>query len=127
MLAKEKWMGGDVPGARVVLHQAFDANLESEQIWLAAVKLEVENNELQAAKEILNRATNVAGTERVRRFFSQVRSRSYPTIDLDEGRCVRTTARQSRGGDGYGEHRAREVSQICQVLHGQGSDVAVSE
>jgi pre-mRNA-processing factor 6 len=65
MLAKEKWMAGDVPGARMVLHQAFDANLESEQIWLAAVKLEVENNELLAAREILNRATAVAGTEKV--------------------------------------------------------------
>jgi pre-mRNA-processing factor 6 len=67
MLAKEKWLAGDVPGARVVLHDAFDANLESEQIWLAAVKLEVENDELVAAKEILNRATTVAGTERVSR------------------------------------------------------------
>jgi len=67
MLAKEKWLAGDVPGARVVLHQAFDANLESEQIWLAAVKLEVENDELVAAREILNRATTVAGTERVSR------------------------------------------------------------
>jgi pre-mRNA-processing factor 6 len=65
MLAKEKWLAGNVPGARVVLHEAFDANLESEQIWLAAVKLEVENDELVAAREILNRATTVAGTERV--------------------------------------------------------------
>lgn len=66
MLAKEKWLAGDVPGARLVLHQAFDANLESEQIWLAAVKLEVENDEIVAAREILNRATSVAGTDRVR-------------------------------------------------------------
>ena len=65
MLAKEKWLAGDVPGARLVLHQAFDANLESEQIWLAAVKLEVENDEILAAREILNRATSVAGTDRV--------------------------------------------------------------
>ena len=40
MWAKEKWLAGDVPAAREVLERAFVANSESEQIWLAAVKLE---------------------------------------------------------------------------------------
>ena len=51
MLAKEKWItGGDVPGARDVLEQAFLANPESESIWLAAVKLEAENGEVCGKK-----------------------------------------------------------------------------
>ena len=45
MAAKEKWLTGDVPAAREVLERAFVANPESEQIWLAAVKLEAENGE----------------------------------------------------------------------------------
>jgi pre-mRNA-processing factor 6 len=65
MAAKEKWMAGDVPAAREVLERAFVANKESEQIWLAAVKLEAENNELGVARELLVRARTVADTERV--------------------------------------------------------------
>jgi hypothetical protein len=42
MWAKEKWIRGDVPAARDVLANAFDANPESEQIWLAAVKIAAE-------------------------------------------------------------------------------------
>lgn len=66
MLAKEKWItGGDVPGARDVLEQAFLANPESESIWLAAVKLEAENGEWDVARQLLERARRVADTERV--------------------------------------------------------------
>lgn len=65
MLAKEKWTAGDVPGARETLEEAFKANPESEQIWLAAVKLEAENGELGVARELLTRARKVADTERV--------------------------------------------------------------
>lgn len=65
MWAKEKWLGGDVPGARGVLEKAFDANPESEQIWLAAVKIEAENGEFVAARDLLFRARQVADTERV--------------------------------------------------------------
>lgn len=68
MYAKEKWIAGDVPGARDVLEQAFVANPESEQIWLAAVKLEAENGEWEVARELLARARKVADTERVRFF-----------------------------------------------------------
>ena len=65
MWAKEKWLAGDVPAAREVLERAFVANSESEQIWLAAVKLEAENGERDVAKELLVRARTVADTERV--------------------------------------------------------------
>jgi pre-mRNA-processing factor 6 len=65
MWAKEKWLDGDVPAAREVLERAFVRNLESEQIWLAAVKLEAENGELGVARELLVRARTVADTERV--------------------------------------------------------------
>jgi pre-mRNA-processing factor 6 len=65
MWAKEKWLGGDVPAAREVLDRAFVRNSESEQIWLAAVKLEAENGELGAARELLVRARSVADTERI--------------------------------------------------------------
>jgi pre-mRNA-processing factor 6 len=43
MQAKERWMSGDVPGARATLQEAFKVNPDSEEIWLAAVKLEWEN------------------------------------------------------------------------------------
>jgi pre-mRNA-processing factor 6 len=66
MSAKEKWLAGDVSASREVLERAFVANPESEQIWLAAVKLEAENGELGVAKELLVRARTVADTERVR-------------------------------------------------------------
>lgn len=65
MWAKERWLAGDVPGARGVLERAFVANSESEQIWLAAVKLEAENGEVEAARELLARARTVADTDRV--------------------------------------------------------------
>ena len=65
MWAKEKWMAGDVPASREVLEKAFVANPESEQVWLAAVKLEAENGELVAARELLVRARTVADTQRV--------------------------------------------------------------
>ena len=65
-------MGGDVSRAREVLENAFVANPESEQIWLAAVKLEAENGELGVARELLVRARTVADTERVGLLLVQV-------------------------------------------------------
>jgi pre-mRNA-processing factor 6 len=50
MFAKEKWLNGDVNGARQVLANAFSQNPMSEEIWLAAVKLEYENNETERAR-----------------------------------------------------------------------------
>jgi pre-mRNA-processing factor 6 len=59
------WIQGDVEGARAILIEAFKANQDSEQIWLAAVKLESENNELDRARELLKRARAAADTERI--------------------------------------------------------------
>ncbi len=50
MAAKECWLGGDVDGARAILARAFAANPDSEAIWLAAFKLEFENNEPERAR-----------------------------------------------------------------------------
>lgn len=50
--------------------QAFDANPESEQIWLAAVKLDTESGEVEVARELLARARSVANTERVSGLFT---------------------------------------------------------
>jgi hypothetical protein len=47
MAAKHKWrVMGDVGGSRRILEEAFAANPDSEQIWLAAFKLEFENDEV---------------------------------------------------------------------------------
>ena len=65
MGAKEKWAGGDVEGARQILIEAFKANPDSEPVWLAAVKLESENGQTDAARRLLVTARERAGTERV--------------------------------------------------------------
>lgn len=65
MLAKEKWQAGDVHGARVVLAKAFSQNPNNEDIWLAAVKLEAENDEHERARTLLETARREAGTDRV--------------------------------------------------------------
>ena len=70
MWAREKWIGRDFPAARDVLAKAFDANPESEQIWLAAVKIKAESREYQAARDPLVRARTVADTERVSELFN---------------------------------------------------------
>ncbi|RHN65871.1 putative tetratricopeptide-like helical domain, pre-mRNA-processing factor 6/Prp1/STA1 [Medicago truncatula] len=51
--AKEKWLAGDVPAARAILQQAYAAIPNSEAIWLAAFKLEFENQELERARMLL--------------------------------------------------------------------------
>ena len=43
MAAKEKWLAGDLNGARIIMKEAFDANDDKESLWLAAAKLEFEN------------------------------------------------------------------------------------
>jgi pre-mRNA-processing factor 6 len=58
MAAKERWLQGDVTGARTVLEEAFSANPENEDIWLAAFKLEFENEELERASLLLKNARN---------------------------------------------------------------------
>lgn len=81
-------MAGDVHAAREVLAHAFVANQESEQIWLAAVKLEAENNELAAARTLLNRARDIADTQRVSTLYQEGVSLIYTILDLDEIRCL---------------------------------------
>ncbi|KAF8483098.1 hypothetical protein F5888DRAFT_1844098 [Russula emetica] len=66
MWAKGKWLGGDVRAAREVLERAFVRNSESEQIWLAAVKLEAENGEL-AGTGTVARTAYVAGIKAVQK------------------------------------------------------------
>lgn len=65
MHAKERWLGGDVLGARAVLRSAFAANPGSEAVWLAAAKLEVETGEFERARALLARARGSAPSARV--------------------------------------------------------------
>lgn len=58
-------MQGDVPAARGILSLAFQANPNSEEIWLAAVKLESENSEYERARRLLAKARASAPTPRV--------------------------------------------------------------
>ena len=58
-------MAGEVQTARDVLNDAFTMNRDSEQIWLAAVKLESENDNHERARTLLATARERAGTERV--------------------------------------------------------------
>lgn len=69
MAAKEKWLGGDIPGAQAILAEAFKANEDSESIFLAAAKLASETGEMEAAMQILEKAKAQADTDRVRLIF----------------------------------------------------------
>lgn len=87
MGAKSKWLAGDIPASRSILSYAFQvenplfvcsfpltkklfllsiqANPNSEEIWLAAVKLESENAEYERARKLLAKARGSAPTPRV--------------------------------------------------------------
>ena len=65
MAAKNQWLAGNVRQARQILDDAFNANPNSEEIWLAAVKLESEIREDERARILLQKARNEAGTARV--------------------------------------------------------------
>lgn len=65
MAAAERRQAGDVPGARSVLTDAFRANGASEAVWLAGVQLEFEQGEHERARQLLARARERAGTERI--------------------------------------------------------------
>merc|ERR1711920_746565 len=57
MAVKDAWIAqNDVNKARSILRGAFQANANSEEIWLAAVKLEWENNETERARALLTKA-----------------------------------------------------------------------
>lgn len=53
-----------MPAARSILAIAFQANPNSEEIWLAAVKLESENNEYVRSRKLLAKARASAPTPR---------------------------------------------------------------
>lgn len=59
--------------------EAFKINPDNEEIWLAAVKLENENNETQRARTLLEKARVQAGTERVwmQSAICESRARAY--------------------------------------------------
>lgn len=56
MCAKEQWLAGDVRRAREVLERAHSQNPDSEEVVLAAFKLEFENNEPERARALAQRA-----------------------------------------------------------------------
>jgi pre-mRNA-processing factor 6 len=91
MAAKEKWLGGDIPGAQAILAEAFKQNEDSESIFLAAAKLASETNEMEAAQQILEKARSQADTERVS--LTCFIENSELMIDLDEICPVGTTTR----------------------------------
>eukprot|EP00051_Salpingoeca_urceolata_P010212 m.124571 g.124571 ORF g.124571 m.124571 type:complete len:934 (-) comp16623_c1_seq1:42-2843(-) len=65
MGAKSQWLAGNVTEARRILANAFTVNPNNEDIWLAAVKLESENNQHQRARILLQNAREKASTARV--------------------------------------------------------------
>ena len=65
LYADERRAAQDVRGAREVLIRAFDANLGSESISLAAASLEAETGERHAAAMLLERARQEVGSVRV--------------------------------------------------------------
>ncbi|KDN51340.1 hypothetical protein K437DRAFT_221659 [Tilletiaria anomala UBC 951] len=65
MYAKERRLADDLDGARAVLARAFDKNMGSEEISLAAAKLEAENGDKEAAGLLLQRARQEVGSARV--------------------------------------------------------------
>lgn len=71
MAAKESWLANDVAGARSILARAFSSNPESEGIWLAAIKLEAENGQIDRARTLMERARTEASTDRVRSAFDR--------------------------------------------------------
>ena len=54
--AKEAWLAGDVATARAILGQGFQANPESEDILLAAFKVEFESGERARARALMHKA-----------------------------------------------------------------------
>jgi pre-mRNA-processing factor 6 len=65
MGAKSKWLAGDIPAARDILSLAFKENTNFEEIWLAVVKVESENNEFERARRLLKKARTSAPVARV--------------------------------------------------------------
>jgi len=65
MSAKEKWMSGNIQGSRETLNEAFSVHQGSENIFLAAVKLERMNNEIERARRLLTKAREDCSSGRI--------------------------------------------------------------
>eukprot|EP00053_Salpingoeca_punica_P018929 m.188305 g.188305 ORF g.188305 m.188305 type:complete len:922 (+) comp17534_c0_seq2:46-2811(+) len=65
MRAKALWLANQAEEAKKVLAQAFTCNDNSEEIWLAAIKLESETGFDDNARALLKRAREKAGTARI--------------------------------------------------------------
>ena len=63
--AKEMWMDGNVEMARHILKDAFEYHPDSEQLWLAAIKLEMETKNFDKAETLLADARIKASTAAV--------------------------------------------------------------
>lgn len=64
--AKQQWLSGkDVSKARDTLSQAFNHNPSSQDVWLAAVKLEWETQSIERARVLCQRAMQQAPSPRV--------------------------------------------------------------
>ena len=70
MAAKEKWLSGDIGGAKDILTKAFEQNPDSESIWLAAAKLAAETGQMDAATQVLEKARKEADTDRVSQYWA---------------------------------------------------------
>ena len=81
---------GDVEAARGILKEAFKS-INSESIWLAAVKLESENGEYERARILLTKARENVGSERVW-LKSAVLDRQLGR--LDDARALLNTGRE---------------------------------
>ncbi|KAH6804388.1 hypothetical protein C2S51_032635 [Perilla frutescens var. frutescens] len=53
IVAKAKWLGGDVSAARAILEEAHATIPNCEEIWLVAYKLEFDNGEPERARMLL--------------------------------------------------------------------------
>ncbi|KAF5841064.1 PRP1 splicing factor, N-terminal-domain-containing protein [Dunaliella salina] len=82
MAAKHKWrVANDVAGSRRILEEAFAANPDSEEIWLAAFKLEFENDEVPRARLLLSKARSGSGAQYPRVWMKSAIERAL----LEEG------------------------------------------
>ena len=121
MSAKEKWVAGDIEGARSVLEAAFDANPESEQIWLAAFKFEAQNGKWAVARQLLERARAVANTERVGsgRWMKPTIHSQNIYVDMDEISCLRVATRESSSGSPNSGSCTDQVSKVPEAAYDQ--------
>ena len=65
MYAKEEWVAGRVDEARSVLDRAHQLNAASEEVWLAAMKIEFECGEYERARALLTHARDKCRSARV--------------------------------------------------------------